>query len=176
MARTAFDSIRNKIALLQHAMDTTKKTYVLESEELDTDHMSSLTFRVVEDDNSLELYELFTHQEETNQTSRRSSILNPYELFTHHEETNQTSRRSSIENARGRKRFLEEKMYQQLNRIQRKGHRNRNSILSQRQPSRRSKREARQSLSRFEDTCQQLNRMQSKGHRNRRSSLPAWFQ
>ena len=157
MARTAFDSIRNKIALLQHAMDTTKKTYVLESDELDTDHMSSLTFRVVEDDISLQ----------------------PYEMFTHQEETNQTSRRSSIENARGRKRLLEEKMYQQLNRIQRKGHRNRRRQSSiemhrnrrrslrikarQAQGQRRSSlRRGRDPPGRFEETVQELNRMQMK--------------
>ena len=42
----------NKISLLQHAMDTTKKTYAFESEEFG--RMSALTFCVEEDvdDNS----------------------------------------------------------------------------------------------------------------------------
>ena len=135
----------NKISLLQHAMDHTKKTYAFESEEFG--RMSALTFCVDEED--------VDNSEEADKR-RKPCKMSQFE-----------------------------KTCQQLNRLQRKGHRNRrqSSMEMHRHRRRRSShrrsslrikarqaqgqrrssmRRGRDPPGRFEETVQELNRMQLK--------------
>jgi len=132
----------NKISLLQHAMDHTKKTYAFESEEFG--RMSALTFCVEEDT--------------VDDTTSKPCKMSQFEKTC--QQLNQLQRKGHRNRRRRRQSSIE------MHRNRRQYHNNRRSSLrkARQQGHRRSSLQprGRDPPGRFEETVQELNRMQLK--------------